>query len=105
MIIDTDIQNLPLCPNMTNPVHPLHQQHTNLQNAAYESNLRNEDGEFESTQAEKMYESIAYGRFSGRMYLYKEETTISYRRDIITISSWYFRCYICGLVIPAMAKS
>lgn len=102
MIIDVPMQELPLCPNSYNPMHPLHQFHVQLQDAAYKSNATDENLEFETDELTKMYGSLSDDRFSGRMYLYRDGVTV-YKHGVNRIESWYFRCYICGLILPAVA--
>jgi hypothetical protein len=102
MIIDVNPSDLPLCPNQHSPIHPLHLLHVQLQDASYKSVPVNEETlEYEIAELTKMHSSISEGRFSGRMYLYKDGTTVVTQGNITRVESWYYRCYICALVLPA----
>lgn len=99
MVINTDRNNLPLCPNIGEPIHPLHKLHNQIQDEAYNSQTKTEELEFQTPELNKMYNAISHKRYNGRMSLYMDSVTLDKRRTSIT--AWYFRCNICGLILPA----
>lgn len=103
MIIDINPNDLPLCPNSGSyPRNPLHDFHNIISDVASDSAETDpESSEFVDAAAEKMYEAVAYGRFNGRMHLYKEGVTDISRGVVTYIYVWYFKCNICGLILPA----
>lgn len=100
MIVDGNNQNMPLCPNVLHPIHPSHAMHVYIQDDIYNTTPKNEDNEFVDPAAETMYHKLAYGQGT-RMYLYRDEAIVVYGNRVITVESWYFRCKMCSLILPA----
>lgn len=98
MYIDINPNDKPLCPNMSHPKHLLHNQ---LLDEASNNMEHNEDHEIINEESQKVYSALCGGRFDGRMYLYKDSVTNYGRGYLEYIEAWYFKCYICELVIPA----
>ena len=92
----------PLCPNQLDPMHPMHRFHVNLQDAAYKaSSVDTETLEFTEPGAEKVYSAISYEQYDGYMRAYRDVSTVLLRGRPEGIETYYFRCSICGLILPA----
>ena len=51
---------------------------------------------------EKVSTALDYGPTTAdRMHLYFDRTSFMQGREFITVEAWYFRCAICGLMLPA----
>jgi hypothetical protein len=100
MIINLPQNARPLCPNNINGDNILHRLHVELTDEAIKFMTKNKDEEFINEESERIYLALAYGRFDGRMNLYKEINTV-YKPKMQTIETWYYRCNICQLVLPA----
>jgi len=105
MIVNINESERPLCPNTNSNLHRLH---TEIVNAIYDEAEKDEDNEFKDPKVAALYHKIAYDRFSGRMYLYKEVVQ-PYNHYMLSrqqsVQAFYFRCYVCGFTIPAVAGS
>jgi hypothetical protein len=101
MILDIPSHELPLCPNQLHPVHPSHQLHVQIQDDAYKSLPTNEELEFNHPDSTVMYNAISNKRFDSRMRLYREGVNTLNSSRFLRVESWYFRCSICGLILPA----
>lgn len=102
MLVTMRSDQLPLCPNTMSPVHPLHAFHVNIQDAASSSAEHDEDNQFTHEAASKMYSAISDQLYDGRMRLYMDSNFVFTLRK--TVEVWYYRCTVCGLVLPAVAK-
>ena len=92
--VDTSLQ--PLCPQSFAPMHPLHQQSIDAQNKLYDAMafLRDDDSE-----VAPQYEGIASALNDENMRLYVSNAyAIGHRARI---EAWFFRCLVCGFVLPA----
>jgi hypothetical protein len=68
----------------------------------YEATERDEDGEFTDPAVERAYTAIAYGEsVDDRMHLYVSEVSAQYGGAPVHVEAWFFRCPVCGLVLPA----
>jgi hypothetical protein len=97
--------DLPMCPNgMMRPIHQAHQLRTTMINAAYEASKQyeNNDGELPEP-LDKMSQALGYGPTTAdRMNLYFDRVSFLDRGgEFVTVEAWYFRCAICGLMLPA----
>lgn len=102
MILDINPNDLPLCPNNESPQHPSHTLHNQLIDVVYNTAEHNADGDMVNAESEKINMAVAYGRFSGRMYAYRDSVYDNTRRQVV--EAYYFRCNICGLVISAVGR-
>lgn len=98
----------PLCPNGAGrPTNPAHELRVRLIDAAYRASETNADLEFTDPAVERVYMAAAYGEdVDDRMHLYVTEITADYHGPMGTpVVAWFFRCQICGLILPATASS
>lgn len=97
-----NLMDRPLCPNGTNmPIHPAHTLRTRMLDAFYNAAEKNADGEM-LEPVDKAYSAAAYnGPTDDRMWLFRETVSFTQGREYITVESWWFRCHICGLILPA----
>jgi hypothetical protein len=93
----------PLCPNSGgSPTHPAHELRVRLVDIAYAASELNADGEFADDAVARINEAVAYGAVDDRMHLYVTEMTGTYGGPLgTTVVAWFFRCGICGFVLPA----
>jgi hypothetical protein len=92
-----DHLNGPLCPQSYSPMAAAHALAIEFQNAAYRAAPKDDDGEM-PPQAEAMYAALS----SDRMCLYVENSgTHVYGGQAVSVQAWYWRCLICGFVLPA----
>jgi len=92
-------QQGPLCPQSMPPVHAAHAAMVRVQNAAYDAIPKDGDGELRE-DFDPVYSAIAYGDDS-RMRLYRDAVEAMSTRGTVTVESLYFRCPVCGLILPA----
>jgi hypothetical protein len=96
--------DLPMCPNgMLRPIHEAHQLHTRMIDALYEATkpYENEDGELPEP-LDKASTALSYGPTTAdRMHLYFDRVGFMQGREHVMVEAWYFRCAICGLMLPA----
>jgi hypothetical protein len=95
----------PLCPNSGGrPANPEHQLRVRLLDAAYRAaDVNPDDLEFTDAAADRMYQALAYGDdVDDRMHLY-ESSVIPFDRPLTVVTAWFFRCGVCGFVLPATA--
>jgi hypothetical protein len=118
LIVNVKNEDLPLCPNMSNELHRLQIQ---LQDAAYNSQAKDENLEFVADVAElkDMYEAVSGSPHNGKMFLFREGVTIygpvattysagggsTTSTRVNRVEAWYFRCFTCGFTLPAVANS
>jgi hypothetical protein len=98
MLIETT--DSPICPNETSgPPNPLHHAYNRILDTFYEASERDDNGEFTIPAVGAMYEAVAYKKTYTGMSLY----CISARTlgGSESIKAWYFRCHVCGFVLPA----
>lgn len=92
----------PLCPASMPPVHPSHAAMVAAQNAVYEATARDGDGEPATSELEKVGHAVSYSwRTSSRMRLYRDTASALSSRGVVPVEALYFRCLVCGLVLPA----
>lgn len=92
----------PLCPNGAGgPTNPAHELRVRLINAAYEASERDADGEYADPAVERVNTAIAYGERDDRMHLYVSEVAVDYGGRHVVVEAWFFRCPVCGLILPA----
>lgn len=95
--------NGPLCPNSLPPVHPSHAVHTQMIDAAYEATPKDGDGEPATPELAAVNDAISYGpRSNDRMRLYRDLVSVADGRGLpVAVEALFFRCGICGLILPA----
>lgn len=91
----------PLCPNSTNaPIHEAHQLHTRVVDAFYNAAEKDDEGEM-SAPLDKAYSAAAYGSVSDNMELFVAAASFPYRSEFVRVESWWWKCPVCGFVLPA----
>jgi hypothetical protein len=101
MHIDISDDERPLCPNIGWPGNPAHELRTRVLNAFYNAAEKDAEGEMTGT-AEAAYSEAAYGSGTDeRMHLYREGVAALYGGSYVTVEAWWFKCPICGFVLPA----
>ncbi len=96
-------QGGPLCPGSFPPAHPSHAARNDVLDAVYTASPKNEDSEIQPESAANAYHAAAYGtdgRDGDRMRLYCD-TAWPLGSPQVIIRAWYFRCRVCGLILPA----
>jgi hypothetical protein len=94
----------PLCPNIGQPINAAHALRNRMLNAFYEAAEKNTDGDM-TEPVDKAYYAAAYGfTTSDRMNLYRDSASFVRGREIVVVEAWYFRCGICGLILPASRR-
>jgi hypothetical protein len=96
----------PLCPAVAQmPPSEAHMLRNRMLDAFYEKAERNTDGEFASTEVESAYYAAAYGpQVSERMDLFRESVSFLEHGTYAVVESFYFRCRVCGLILPAQRR-
>jgi len=96
--------DLPMCPNgMVRPIHPAHSLRVTMIDAAYDVTkpYKDEDGELPEP-LDKVSTALSYGPTTAdRMHLYWDRVGFVQGGEYATVEAWYFRCAICGLMLPA----
>ena len=103
-IIDIQQRDLPMCPNSFGlPGNPAHQLHNRILDTLHRAIPHDEDtGEAIDPKMDEVYAAAAYETVSDRMYLYHDSVSFHEgRARHAVVESWYFRCGVCGLVLPA----
>lgn len=93
----------PLCPGSFPPAHPAHGARVVVLDAVWVASPKDEDQELQPDSAAKAYSAAAYGadgKGGDRMRLYCDTVQLSGARMQV-IRAWYFRCSVCGLILPA----
>jgi hypothetical protein len=94
----------PLCPNMGYPGNEAHHLRTRILNTFYEAAPKDSDGEM-SEELDKVYSAAAYGgNTDERMNLYSEFVNVYQGTNVTQVTTWWFKCPICGFILPATAK-
>lgn len=96
--------DLPPCPNgMMRPIHQAHQLRTTMIDAAYGATKAYETDDGELPEAlDKVSQALDHGPTTiDRMNLYFDRVSFLQGRQIVAVEAWYFRCAICGLMLPA----
>jgi hypothetical protein len=88
-----------LCPGELEPRHPAHQLQVSTLNAFHGAAEKDADGEIVPAAA-NAYNAAAYPA-GGAMRLYREKASTVADGRPIAVEALYFRCRICGLVLPA----
>lgn len=105
-LIDIPEHNGPLCPNSWGyPLHPLHQLHVRLQDAVHNATPKDENQEPITPELEAVNAAVSYGPVTEQMRLYRESIGFAYQRQNVLVESFYFRCGVCGLILPANRHS
>lgn len=101
-LIDT-FEKGPMCPNgWAYPVHEAHRLRVRMIDAAYDKTPRNEDNEPMTTELAQVNDALSYGPTTeDRMRLYRDTVQAMDFRGTVVVETLYFRCQICGLVLPA----
>lgn len=101
MLSETD---LPMCPNgILRPIHQAHQLRNTMIDAHYDVTkpYQDEDGELPEA-LQKASNALHYGPTTAdRMHLYFNRVSFLQGRQLVKVEAWYFRCAICGLMLPA----
>jgi hypothetical protein len=103
MLIDVPDMELPLCPNVGWPGNSAHELHNRTLDAFYNAVEKDVEGEMPEPVA-KAYNAAAYGQVSDRMNLYREAVVVNYGGSSLTVQAWWFKCPICGFVLPASER-
>jgi hypothetical protein len=105
MIVETLGQDRPLCPNdISFPLNQFHYERTRLLDAFYNAAEKDDDSEFVSPEVDKAYYETAYGKDrsgTGMRLFHEAVTPMGAQFPFIRVEAWYFRCPICGFVLPA----
>lgn len=99
MIVEVLDSERPPCPNKESSAHLVH---TRILTEAASYLIKDDNKVPVSYPAEQMYGSISEGSFDGCMYLYK--ISVIARGKRIIVESYYFKCAICNLILPAQVK-
>lgn len=99
------VQN-PLCPaGATQPISAEHRLRNAILDDMYRSLPKDANGDI-TEAAEAAYNAAAYGEFDDRMRLYHHGTgNIIIGQQILSVGSWFYRCPVCGLTLPAQIES
>jgi hypothetical protein len=103
IIRDISDNDKPLCPNIGYPSNAAHQLHVRTLDAFYEATDKDADGELPEAVG-KAYHAAAYGAVSDRMDLYVAQTSFMRGGRSTIVEAWWFKCPICGFILPAAAK-
>lgn len=93
----------PLCPrSMSFPIDPAHALAVQFADAVYGATPRGEDGELATPELEAVNHAVSYGPgTTDRMRLYRSVVSALDRSGPVAVEALYFRCGICGLILPA----
>lgn len=93
----------PLCPASMPPVSAAHALLRQIQNVAYQATEYDGDGEPVSPEAGAVVDAVHYGNETdSRMRLYRDAVSaLGGRRGMVAVEALYFRCPLCGFVLPA----
>lgn len=93
----------PLCPASMPPVSAAHALLRRIQNVAYQATEYDSDGEPVSAEAGAVVDAVHYGSDTdSRMRLFRDVVSAaSGVRGYVAVETLYFRCPICGFVLPA----
>lgn len=93
----------PLCPNIGFPDNAAHRLYIRCQNVVYEaSEPLDENDDFTLPEVAKINRALTYEKMSDRMDLYFIRSLIPRTNNVI--ETYYFKCHICGLILPAYKK-
>lgn len=96
----------PMCPNgFIEPIHPSHRMRIRMLDAFSKAAERDADGEMTEPVGKAYYAAAYEGPTEDRMWLYRETVGFMRGRGHIIVEAWYFRCTICGLMLPAQRTS
>lgn len=99
LVSETDA---PMCPSSLPPVvAELHKLHNRTLDAFYGATTKNEDGEFATDEMDKAYYAAVA---LNHMRLYVDSATAFYHGSMITVECWWWRCQVCGFVLPTEVK-
>lgn len=95
----------PLCPNVTSPImNNAHELHNRTTDAFHKAAEKDSDGEFANKDTEKAYYAAAYDNVSNKMNLYFARVYWHEGTRQKIVETYWFRCAICGLILPAYEK-
>lgn len=99
-----DTQERPICPNQFFPIHPSHELHLKLRDAAIAAMDKDQYGKpvqlEQQLEQQRVYNAIVHNeQYDGRMNLYTMQ--VGYDAGFASIEAWFFRCGVCGLIIAA----
>jgi len=106
IIRDLPDDQKPLCPNLGWPSNPSHELQVRVLDAFYEATDKDEDGEL-NPEVEKAYAAAAYKGKKGttdRMDLYVTSAAFYRYSKQIIVETYWFKCHVCGFVLPAYEK-
>jgi hypothetical protein len=96
----------PMCPNgISEPIHPAHRMRIRMLDAYSNAAERDADGEMAPPVDQAYYAAAYSGSTEDRMWLYREAAGFMRGRVHTLVEAWYFRCQICGLILPAQRTS
>lgn len=91
----------PLCPRSTNlPVAEEHMLRNRVLDAFYNAAEKDGDGEM-APPVDAAYHAAAYGPVNDRMDLFTTSASFLHQGAPVVVESWWFRCPVCGFVLPA----
>lgn len=93
-----------MCPRGYGPgMAPEHEIRVRMIDAAYEATPRNDDGEPTSPELDRVNDAVAYGpQTDDCMRLYRDVVmAMDGTRGTVSVEALFFRCQICGLILPA----
>jgi hypothetical protein len=103
--VETLGSDRPLCPNdISFPLNQFHAERNRLLDEFYNAAEKDAEGEFTSPEVNEAYGTAAYGkdRRGKGMLLYRTSVTPMHQAALFgTVEAWWFRCQICGFVLPA----
>ncbi|SBW17858.1 hypothetical protein FDG2_0402 [Candidatus Protofrankia californiensis] len=91
-----------LCPKALPPAHPVHAVHTQTVIAVSKAAERDSDGELTPT-GKAVHKAATNGFNSDRMRLYMASTSAIVSGQAIMVSTCWWQCHLCGLILPATA--
>lgn len=101
IIRNVDSHDLPLCPNkILGPPSPLHAEEVRNANLIYEALPKDEEDGDLTPEADKLQEEMR-SRAHERMQLYHQTTGFFRGSRRIVVESYFYKCLICGLILPA----
>jgi hypothetical protein len=98
-----------MCPNASNqPIHPAHQLHNGILDAIYEVLQRHQDTQGELPESlrplDDAYTAASAGpSVTDYMSLFCDDSRHVYHGGRWQVSTWWWKCSICGLILPATA--
>lgn len=104
MIVKLAEFSKPLCPNIGFPGSKEHEALVRTLNYFYDKAEKDSDGEIADPKLDKIYHDVAYKDMTNRMDLYVDAAGFVHNGVNTVVEAWYFKCQICGLILPANRK-